>query len=147
MRQATSVFILGLMFSMCSTQKPKIEYREFDSIMNRQADALLKSYDAKDKEYSLLTFTEGFENHSIIVINKNDTIHKGSLLSDKSMGWAKTYRIDNRFNTSIIELDNGYSFVIKNKDSRSYKNIYIERTPNSSKAYTITFSNTYRAFY
>lgn len=147
MRQVISVFILGFMFSMCSTPKPKIEYEEFNSIMNRHADTLLKSYDAKDKEYSLLTFAKGFENHSIIVINKNDTIYKGNLFSDKSMGWAKTFKIDNRFDTKIIEVDSDYLFVIKSKKAKFYKSIYIERSPNNNRLYTITFSNTYRDFY
>ncbi|HZH87862.1 MAG TPA: hypothetical protein VFD78_01655 [Chitinophagaceae bacterium] len=147
MRQMLILFILSLTFLTCSTQKPKIKYKEFNSIMNRHVDTLLNSYDANANKYSLLTFTEGFENHLIIVVNNNDTIHKGFLLSDKSMGWAKTYRINNKFNTKIIDLDIDYTFVIKSKYSQSYKNIYIKRNSKKNRSYTITFSNTYQDFY
>src|SRR5690606_34998087 len=132
-----------LIFSMCSS--PKVEYADYEGFMNRHIDTLLKSYNASDNKYSLLTFTSGFKDHSVIITNKKDTIYNGNLISDESMGLSKSFRIDNRFDTKIIEIDSDYSFVIKSKLSKSHKFIYIRRNPDSKK-YTITYSNTLRPF-
>jgi hypothetical protein len=68
--------------------------------------------DAVDKIYSVLTFTEDFEDTIILIINASDTIYEGKLNTIKSLGYTKSIKIDNRFTTKIIDLQLKKTLII-----------------------------------
>ncbi|HYD90153.1 MAG TPA: hypothetical protein VEA37_01540 [Flavobacterium sp.] len=134
----------GVLFATCSS--PKVEYREYDfEISDYSKNQFLTRINAKDSTASVLFLTELFVD-SKIKIENNSVIFDSIVNSDRSLGLAHIEKIDNRHDCIIHDLETGKSFQIKSTKSRKYKYIYVGKDHYKNK-YSITYSNTHRAFY
>jgi hypothetical protein len=142
------LIIVLILFSMCSSYN--IKYESYDTRMHKRAKIMsvewIQKIDAVDEKYSILTFTAGFHETNIKIINGNDTIFKGKISTIESMGYSSTFRIDNRFDTKIVDSDKDKPILIKTKHARKYKNAYVSKSKKRNQKYTIVFTNDFKVF-
>jgi hypothetical protein len=141
------VFII-LFFSMCSHYN--IKYESYDTWMHQRAKIMsvewIKKIDAVDAKYSILTFTNGFNETNIKIINGNDTLFTGELSTIESMGYSSTFRINNNFDTTIFDNNLKKPIIIKRSLVKNYKNVYVSKSKKRNQKYTLTFSNDFKVF-
>jgi hypothetical protein len=70
----------------------------------------LAQLNSSEEYYSVLIFTSVFDTTKIHISN-NNLIYDKTLTSDKNFGIAEKIRVDNRYNTKIVE--GKYVFIIK----------------------------------
>jgi len=144
------IFIVMVLFfnTMCTSYRTK--FKKYNSLFEKNSEEItkkwLESMDAVDKIYSVLTFTEEFDETIILIINANDTIYEGKLNTIKSLGYTKSIKIDNRFETKIIDVNLKKTSIIKSKIASKYKHVYISKSKKRNQKYTLTFSNDFRVF-
>ena len=134
---------------MC--QSPSIIFTDYKPLPDHAVKNALKMYSAEEDTYSLLIFTSGFNHDKILIMNDKTIIYDSILQSDKSMGLAKAFRINNTLDVKVRDFSqDNYFFKLNNKKLKNYKYIYIEKNKekirNKENPYTIIFSNTLRGF-
>ena len=70
------------------TTKNEVYYTEqirndFRAVSDSAKQKFLEAYNATDKQYSILFFTQGFNGENIEVKNDNNILYKGSVLTNK----------------------------------------------------------------
>ena len=135
----------GVFFAACSS--PKVEYREYKHVIsNYSKNQFLTRYEAKDSTSSLLFFTELYIESKIRIENNSIVVFDSIVNTDRVLGLAEVEKIDNRHDCIVYDLENKKSFKISTKKSSKYKFIYLSKDYDTKK-YTITYSNSLRAFY
>ena len=143
-----TIFLLLLFFILESCSAPKIEFAESKKVIsNSSNEEFLNFLKAKDTIYSVVFFTSVFEHDSIEVKENNKILFADIITSVKSLGLAKTLRINNTSQIKITDVNLDYSFNLKQQLSTKYKYIYIQKKKYDNNRYVITYSNTHRAFY
>lgn len=118
---------------------------DFRSVTETAQKKFLESYNATDKEYSILFFTQGFTGEEVVVKNDNNTLYKGMVLTNKRTGLAKNMRIVNTDVTSIYDKATKKTIYINTDKARKHKFIYVMKgNVNEDKPYKITFSDKLR---
>lgn len=148
MKNLYSIIVSILLLSFLGCNSPKIMYTEYKySISKTSENQILESLDAKDSIYSVLIFTEVFKNDILKVQNGKEVIFQDTISSDSSLGLAKSLRVFNHEDILITDISLDYSFILKKSKNMKYKYIYIEKKKYENNEYTVTYSNTHRAFY
>lgn len=118
---------------------------DFRSVTPAAQQKFLEGYNATEKHYSILFFTQGFSGEDIVVKNENETIYKGSILTNKKNGLAKNMRINNTEEISIYDKATKKTIYIKGDKARKHKFIYVMKSStDEDKPYKITFSDKLR---
>lgn len=132
-----SIFLLFL-FLECST--PEALYKDdCVPVPEHFRKEVLKKYDSENEKYSLLYFTELFEDDEITVSNENETLYSGLVSTIEGVGLANVVRIDNNYTTNVYIKNEKYSFIIK---KGKYKYIYVSKIKKDKKnKYTIAYRN------
>lgn len=118
---------------------------DFRAVTETAQKKFLESYNATDKEYSILFFTQGFTGEEVVVKNDKNTLYKGMVFTDKSTGLAKNMRIANTDITSIYDKATKKTIYIDTDKARKHKFIYVMKgNANEDKPYKITFSDKLR---
>lgn len=118
---------------------------DFRSVSEGTQKKFLEMYDAEDKEYSILFFTQGFTGEEVIVTNDNKVLYKGMVFTDKSTGLAKNMRVTNTKNTSIYDTATKKTIYLNSDKASKHKFIYVMKgDTNNEKPYKITFSDKLR---
>lgn len=131
-------------------EKKEIYYTEqikndFRSVTENVQYKFLQSYQATEKQYSILFFTQGFNGEEIHVKNEEGTLFKGSVLTNKKTGLAKNMRIVNTEVTSIYDKSAKKTIYINSDKASKYKFIYVMKgNKEDEKPYKITFSDKLR---
>lgn len=132
-----SIFLL-LLFLGCST--PKSLYKDdCVPVPEHFKKEVLKKYDAENENYSILYFTEFFENDEIIISNEKEALYNGVISTVEGVGLAYVVRIDNNYTTNVYVKNENYSFEIK---KGKYKYIYVSKIQKEKKSkYIIAYRN------
>lgn len=118
---------------------------DFRAVTESAKIKFLESYNATDKEYAILFFTQGFTGEEIVVKSDKNTLYKGMVLTNKKTGLAKNMRITNTEVTSIYDKATKRTIVINSEKARKHKFIYVMKGDvNDDKPYKITFSDKLR---
>lgn len=118
---------------------------DFRAVTENAQFKFLQAYNATEKQYGILFFTQGFNGEEIVVKNDNETLFKGSVLTNKRTGLAKNMRIINTEETSIYDKATKKTIYIKGDKARKHKFIYIMKgNANEDKPYKITYSDKLR---
>jgi len=118
---------------------------DFRAVTENAQFKFLEAYNATEKQYGILFFTQGFKGEEIVVKNDNETLYKGSVLTNKRTGLAKNMRILNTEETSIYDKETKKTIYIKGDKARKHKFIYIMKgNANEDKPYKITYSDKLR---
>jgi hypothetical protein len=124
------------------TEQVKNDFRSVTETAQRK---FLESYNAIDKEYSILFFTQGFTGEEVIVKNDKNTLYKGMVFTDKNTGLAKNMRIVNTEVTSIYDKATKKTIYINIDKASKHKFIYVMKgNVNDDKPYKITYSDKLR---
>ena len=144
------ICMMVLLFINIRCVSYKTEFRTYNSFFEKNSEEItkkwLESMDAVDEIYSVLTFTEDFEDTIILIINASDTIYEGKLNTIKSLGHTKSIKIDNRFTTKIVDVQLKKTLIIKSKNASKYKHVYVSKSKKRNQKYTLTFSNDFKVF-
>lgn len=147
MKKLMLPLLLVFMLLSCKSHKVYFKDNHCSSLPKHSIESALKQYDAVSDNYSLLIFTSNFISDSLTVINNGATIYKGLINSDKSMGLAKAFRIENNFDVEISDIKSEDSFILKRENLEKHKYIYVEKNRfKKSKQYTVIYSNTLCGF-
>ncbi len=118
---------------------------DFRSVTESAQIKFLESYNAVDKEYSILFFTQGFTGEEVVVKNDKNTLYKGMVFTNNKTGLAKNMRIVNTEVTSIYDKATKKTIYINTDKARKHKFIYVMKgNVNDDKPYKITFSDKLR---
>ncbi|WLD24221.1 hypothetical protein NU10_02140 [Flavobacterium dauae] len=118
---------------------------DFRAVSESAQQKFLEAYNATDKQYSILFFTQGFNGENVVVKNDNTTLYKGSILTNKKTGLAKNMRIVNTDKTSILDKATQKTIYINAEKAHKHKFIYVMKGDvNDDKPYKITFSDKLR---
>jgi len=118
---------------------------DFRAVSESAQQKFLEAYNATDKEYSILFFTQGFTGEEVAVKNDNSTLYKGMVLTNKKTGLAKNMRIINTDVTSIYDKATKKTIYINTDKASKHKFIYVMKGDvNDDKPYKITFSDKLR---
>src|SRR5690606_38976587 len=118
---------------------------DFRAVSESAQQKFLEAYNATDKQYSILFFTQGFNGENVVVKNDNTTLYKGSVLTNKTTGLAKNMRIVNSERTSILDKATQKTIYIDADKARKHKFIYVMKgNVNDDKPYKITYSDKLR---
>ncbi|MBA5792350.1 hypothetical protein H1R17_07425 [Flavobacterium sp. xlx-214] len=118
---------------------------DFRAVTENAQYKFLEAYKATDKQYSILFFTQGFNGDDVVVKNNDETIFKGSVLTNKKTGLAKNMRINNTEETSIYDKSTKKTIYIKGDKARKHKFIYVMKgNADEDKPYKITYSDKLR---
>ena len=118
---------------------------DFRAVTETAQKKFLESYNATDKEYSILFFTQGFTGEEVVVKNDKSTLYKGMVLTNKKTGLAKNMRIVNTEVTSIYDKATKKTIYINTDKARKHKFIYVMKgNATEDKPYKITFSDKLR---
>ena len=126
---------------MCTS--PKIIFTDSlcESVFDHTEDDFITLLKAKEKNYSIVIFTVGFEREKITLINNQEILYNDSV-KDMGNGFSKAIRIDNRFDVKIKEVEKKYVFTLKKEYLKDYKYIYIKKNMFKKKhPYIIAYSN------
>ncbi len=133
-----------------SDKKEEVFYTEqvkndFRSVTETAQRKFLESYNATDKEYSILFFTQGFTGEEVVVKNDKNTLYKGMVFTDKSTGLAKNMRIVNTDVTSIYDKATKKTIYLNTDKASKHKFIYVMKgNVTDAKPYKITYSDKLR---
>lgn len=132
-----SIFLL-LLFLGCST--PKSLYKDdCISVTEYHKREIFKKFEIEEDKYSLLLFTEFFENDEIFVSNEKEALYNGVISTVEGVGLAYVVRIDNNYTTNVYVKNENYSFEIK---KGKYKYIYVSKIQKEKKSkYIIAYRN------
>lgn len=118
---------------------------DFRAVSENAQFKFLEAYKATEKQYAILFFTQGFSGEEIVVKNDNETLFKGSVLTNKKTGLAKNMRIVNTEETSIYDKATKKTIYLKTDKARKHKFIYVMKgNINDDKPYKITYSDKLR---
>ncbi len=118
---------------------------DFRAVTENVQYKFLQSYQATEKQYSILFFTQGFNGEEIHVKNDEGTLFKGSVLTNKKTGLAKNMRIVNTEVTSIYDKATKKTIYINSDKAAKYKFVYVMKgNMDDEKPYKITFSDKLR---
>lgn len=118
---------------------------DFRAVTESAQVKFLESYNATDKEYSILFFTQGFTGEEVVVKNDKNTLYKGMVFTNKQTGLAKNMRIVNNETTSIYDKATKKTIYINTDKARKHKFVYVMKgNINDDKPYKITFSDKLR---
>lgn len=118
---------------------------DFRAVTATAQNQFLEAYNATDKEYSILFFTQGFTGEEVVVKNDKNTLYKGMVFTDNNTGLAKNMRIVNTEITSIYDRATKKTIYINTDKARKHKFIYVMKgNVNEDKPYKITFSDKLR---
>lgn len=118
---------------------------DFRSVTPNAQQKFLEAYNATEKQYAILFFTQGFSGEDIVVKNDSETIFKGVVLTNKKNGLAKNMRINTTEETSIYDKSTKKTIYIKGDKARKHKFIYVMKgNADEDKPYKITFSDKLR---
>src|SRR5690606_5777799 len=118
---------------------------DFRAVSESAQQKFLEAYNATDKQYSILFFTQGFNGEDVIVKNGNSTLYKGSVLTNKTTGLAKNMRIVNTEVTSIYDKATKKTIYINTNKASKHKFVYVMKgNPDEEKPYKITYSDKLR---
>ncbi|WP_143037777.1 hypothetical protein [Paenimyroides marinum] len=118
---------------------------DFRAVSESAQQKFLEAYNATDKQYSILFFTQGFNGEDVIVKNDNSTLYKGSVLTNKTTGLAKNMRIVNTEVTSIYDKATKKTIYINTNKASKHKFVYVMKgNPDEEKPYKITYSDKLR---
>ncbi len=118
---------------------------DFRAVSESAKLKFLEAYKATDKQYSILFFTQGFNGEDVVVKNDNETLYKGSILTNKRTGLAKNMRILNTEETSIYDKATKKTIYLKTDKAHKHKFIYVMKSnENDDKPYKITYSDKLR---
>ncbi|MDB9384709.1 hypothetical protein PN465_21190 [Nodularia spumigena CS-584] len=145
-----SLVITALLFQLLllGCASPRIEYVEYERKVNETSkNLILSKLDASDSKYSILLFTEVFENDILKVENGDLTIFQDTVVSDPSLGLAKSIRVVNLEDIKVTDVLRNYSFTLKKSININYKYIYISKEKYQTNIYKVTYSNSLRPFF
>jgi len=118
---------------------------DFRAVSENAQKKFIEAYSATEKQYSILFFTQGFIGEEITVKNDNNTLYKGSVLTNKKTGLAKNMRIVNTEETSIYDKATKKTIYINSEKAKKHKFIYVMKgSLNDDKPYKITYSDKLR---
>lgn len=118
---------------------------DFRAVSDQAKQKFLEAYNATDKQYSILFFTQGFNGEKLEVKNDNNILYKGAVKTNKTTGLAKNMRIVNDEETSIYDAATKKTIYINARKASKHKFIYVMKgSVNEDKPYKITYSDNLR---
>lgn len=117
---------------------------DFRAVSEATKNKFLKGYNATESQYSILFFTQGYDNAHIRVENENGILFEGKITSNKQTGLAKNMRIMNLTENEIFDASTRKSIYISPEMAQQYKFIYVMKNEDMEKPYKITYSNLLR---
>lgn len=118
---------------------------DFRAVSDQAKQKFLEAYNATEKQYSILFFTQGFNGEKLEVKNDNNTLFKGAVKTNKTTGLAKNMRIVNDEETSIYDAATKKTIYINARKASKHKFIYVMKgSANEDKPYKITYSDNLR---
>ncbi len=117
---------------------------DFRSVTEKTKESYLAGMQANSNKYSVVILTQGFKGENIVVKNSSKTFFKGMAMSDLSNGIAKSIRVDNTDDFTIIDTYTDSEVVIESDHAKMFKFIYIMKNSSKDNPFKVTFSNTLR---
>jgi len=117
---------------------------DFRSVTEKTRESYLQGMQATGDKYSVVILTQGFKGENIIVKNNEKTFFKGMTMSDLSNGIAKSVRVDNTTDFTIIDTYTKGEVTIESDHAKMFKFIYIMKNSSKESPFKVTFSNTLR---
>ncbi|MGG5576467.1 hypothetical protein ACPDHL_03880 [Myroides sp. C15-4] len=117
---------------------------DFRSVTEKTKESYLAGMQANSNKYSVVILTQGFKGENIVVKNSSKTFFKGMAMSDLSNGIAKSIRVDNTDDFTIIDTYTNSEVVIESDHAKMFKFIYIMKNSSKDNPFKVTFSNTLR---
>lgn len=117
---------------------------DFRSVSEKTKESYLQGMSAKGDQYSIVILTQGFKGENIVVKNSSKTFFKGMTMSDLSNGIAKSVRVDNTDDFSILDTYTNGEVTITSDHAKMFKFIYIMKNSSKENPFKVTFSNTLR---
>lgn len=138
------IFItFGLFFIGCSQVKNLFDHGKLDTTDVSIKDILHK-FNAENKNQTLLYFTTGFKNDTIVLQNGKEILFDLPIETIDQLGLSIIEKIDNRFDVNItVKLQK--PIKIRLNKIKNYKFIYISRIIN--RKFLVEYSNLKRDFY
>lgn len=156
------LYFLLLVF-LCNCKSYRNEFKDYESDSYQHVKKkFLKFYKAEDSKYSIVEFGFGYSGEKYTIINNGEVIYDSILNTNPMLGHAKYIRINNQYDTKIIDNLTRKKIVVKKDLAAKHKYIYINRkreylldsglvadsiangkkVRNIDKFYKITYSNT-----
>lgn len=117
---------------------------DFRSVTEKTKESYLAGMQASSSKYSVVILTQGFKGENIVVKNSAKTFFKGMAMSDLSNGIAKSIRVDNTDDFTVIDTYTNSEVVIESDHAKMFKFIYIMKNSSKDNPFKVTFSNTLR---
>jgi hypothetical protein len=127
------IFLCILLISCKSVE---VEFDNSQKNYIAPKEEFLKQFTAREDKYSILMFTQGFENEKMTVNNCTEIIYDDFLKTSETLPVAKAFKFDNTCNT-VMKSGNDFSYEIKSELAAKYKFIYVKKDWNKKKGYPL----------
>ncbi|WP_158961652.1 hypothetical protein [Myroides fluvii] len=117
---------------------------DFRSVSDKTKESYLQGMQATEAKYCVVILTQGFKGENIVVKNSNKTFFRGMTMSDLSNGIAKSVRVDNTDDFTIVDTYTNSEVTIESDHAKMFKFIYIMKNSSKDNPFKVTFSNTLR---
>ena len=117
---------------------------DFRSVTEKTKESYLQGMQATADKYSVVILTQGFKGENIVVKNESRNFFRGMAMSDLSNGIAKSIRVDNTSDFTIVDMYTNSEVTIESDHAKMFKFIYIMKNSNKENPFKVTFSNTLR---
>lgn len=117
---------------------------DFRSVTDKTKESYLQGMQATGDKYSVVILTQGFKGENIVVKSSSKTFFKGMTMSDLSNGIAKSVRVENTDDFTIIDTYTNSEVTIESDHAKMFKFIYIMKNSSKDNPFKVTFSNTLR---
>lgn len=117
---------------------------DFRSVTDKTKESYLQGMQATGDKYSVVILTQGFKGENIVVKNSSKTFFKGMTMSDLSNGIAKSIRVDNTDDFTIVDTYTNSEVLIESDHAKMFKFIYVMKNSSKDNPFKVTFSNTLR---
>lgn len=117
---------------------------DFRSVSDKTKESYLQGMQATGDKYSVVILTQGFKGENIVVKNSSKTFFRGMTMSDLSNGIAKSVRVDNTDDFTIVDTYTNSEVTIESDHAKMFKFIYVMKNSSKDNPFKVTFSNTLR---
>lgn len=118
---------------------------DFRSVSDKTKENYLQGMRASEDKYSIIILTKGFKGENITVKNESKSFFRGMTMSDLQSGIAKSIRVDNMEDVTIVDSFTGGEITIEADHAKMFKFIYVmKNNANKEIPFKVTFSNTLR---
>lgn len=117
---------------------------DFRSVTEKTRESYLQGMQATGDKFCVVILTQGFKGENIVVKNDTKTFFKGMTMSDLSTGIAKSVRVDNTADFTVLDTYTNSEVTIDKDHAKMFKFIYIMKNSSKETPFKVTFSNTLR---